>query len=105
MSNQLPTARTPSRAGSSPKHGKPSNEASESITPASGVNPKAQRPRAICRPASQLVRVPAQPVKRSELANDHGNSANTHTRREGPERLRQHPRGPEPPGGDESPTP
>ena len=54
---------------------------------------------------SQLVRVHAQPAKRSGLANDHGNSANPRTRRKGPKTLRQHPRGPEPPARDESQHP
>jgi hypothetical protein len=91
--NQRPTTRAPSRAGRSPKHGKPSNEASERTTPTSDVNPKRPPPRAIRRRASQVVRVHAQPLTRSRLANDHANSANPEAGAKRPETLRRHQRG------------
>ena len=46
--------------------------------------------RSAARPPSSCVCTPNR-LKRSGLANDHGNSANPRTRREGPETLRQHP--------------
>jgi hypothetical protein len=72
--NQLPTTRAPSRAGRSPKHGEPSNEATETTTPTSGVKRKRQQPRAIRRRAFPA-RACARPTRHARgPADDHANS-------------------------------
>ena len=105
MSKLLPTTRTPSRAGRSPKHGKPANEATEVTTPASHVKPKRQQRRAIRRLVSPSVCVHAcSGLSRPGPANGLGNSANPGTQREGTKTRRPAPQPATPPATDERDT-